>query len=85
MHEHIAAELRWRLRRWPETTRGLRNACVGLQHHYMDALMREMGLAPKVPGVRAADARDAPRRLRAAPRPRRALRDLLSCRISTAT
>jgi dimethylaniline monooxygenase (N-oxide forming) len=54
MHEHVAAELRWRMERWPESTLALRNACVGLQHHYMDGLMREMGLAPKVPGVRAA-------------------------------
>ena len=54
MHAHVTAELRWRLERWPESTRGLRNACVGLQHHYMDELMREMGRPPKVPGVRAA-------------------------------
>lgn len=54
MRSHIEAELRWRLARWPQSTRALRNACVGLQHHYMDGLMREMGLAPKVPGVRAA-------------------------------
>jgi cation diffusion facilitator CzcD-associated flavoprotein CzcO len=54
MHGHVAAELRWRLERWPESTRALRNACVGLQHHYMDELMREMGRPPKVPGVRAA-------------------------------
>ncbi len=54
MDAHIDAELRWRMQRWPESTRALRNACVGLQHHYMDALMREMGLAPKVPGIRAA-------------------------------
>ena len=54
MLEHVAAELEWRMARWPESTRGLRNACVGLQHHYMDALMREMGRAPKVPGPRAA-------------------------------
>lgn len=54
MHDHVAAELAWRMERWPETTRGLRNACVGLQHHYMDSLMREMGRPPKVPGVRAA-------------------------------
>ena len=51
MHDHVAAELAWRMERWPETTRGLRNACVGLQHHYMDALMREMGREPKVPGI----------------------------------
>ena len=38
----------------PRCTRALRNACVGLQHHYMDALMREMGRQPKVPGLRAA-------------------------------
>lgn len=54
MHAHIEAELRWRLERWPESTRALRNACVGLQHAYMDALMREMGRPPKVPGLRAA-------------------------------
>lgn len=54
MHDHIAAELAWRMARWPETTRALRNACVGLQHHYMDGLMREMGREPKVPGIRAA-------------------------------
>jgi hypothetical protein len=54
MHAHVAAELRWRMQRWPESTRALRNACVGLQHRYMDALMREMGRPPKVPGVRAA-------------------------------
>lgn len=54
MHAHIAAELRWRMERWPESTRALRNACVGLQFGYMDALMREMGRPPKVRGVRAA-------------------------------
>ncbi len=54
MHEHIAAELAWRLEHWPEMTRALRNACVGLQHRYMDDLLREMGLKPKVPGLRAA-------------------------------
>ena len=54
MHAHIAAELRWRMERWPETTRALRNACVGLQHHYMDGLMCEMGRPPKIPGIRAA-------------------------------
>ena len=54
MHASIAAELRWRLERWPESTRALRNACVGLQFGYMDALMREMGRPPKVRGVRAA-------------------------------
>lgn len=54
MHARIAAELRWRLERWPESTRGLRNACVGLQHLYMDELMREMGRPPKLPGLRPA-------------------------------
>lgn len=54
MHAHIAAELRWRLERWPQSTRALRNACVGLQYGYMDALMREMGRPPKVRGLRAA-------------------------------
>lgn len=54
MHARIAAELRWRLERWPESTRALRNACVGLQHHYMDELMREMGRPPKLPGLRPA-------------------------------
>lgn len=54
MHAHIAAELRWRMERWPESTRALRNACIGLQFGYMDALMREMGRPPKVHGVRAA-------------------------------
>jgi cation diffusion facilitator CzcD-associated flavoprotein CzcO len=54
MNAHISAELRWRMQRWPQSTRALRNACVGLQHHYMDGLMCEMGLAPKIPGIRAA-------------------------------
>ena len=54
MHAHVAAELRWRIGCWPESTRALRNACVGLQHRYMDGLMREMGRPPKLPGVRAA-------------------------------
>ena len=54
MHARIAAELRWRLERWPESTRALRNACVGLQFGYMDALMREMGRPPKLPGLRRA-------------------------------
>lgn len=54
MHAHIAAELRWRTERWPESTRALRNACVGLQFGYMDALMREMGRPPKVRGLRSA-------------------------------
>jgi len=54
MHAQVAAELRWRLERWPDTTRAVRNACVGLQFGYMDALMLEMGRPPKVPGLRAA-------------------------------
>ena len=54
MHARIDAELRWRLEHWPESTRALRNACVGLQHHYMDELMREMGRPPKLPGLRPA-------------------------------
>ena len=56
MHASIAAELRWRLERWPESTRALRNACVGLQFGYMDALMREMGSPPKVRGLRGVGA-----------------------------
>ena len=52
LHARIAAELRWRMERWPESTRALRNACVGLQFGYMDALMREMGRPPKVRGLR---------------------------------
>lgn len=54
MHAHVAAELRWRLERWPESTRALRNACVGLQYGYMDALLREMGRPARAGGLRAA-------------------------------
>ena len=75
MEAHIAAELDWRMQRWPESTRALRNACVGLQHHYMDSLMREMGHAPKLPGIRAALRAMRPAdyaALLAAPRPARA-------------
>ena len=60
MEAHIAAELDWRMQRWPESTRALRNACVGLQHRYMDRLMREMGLRRSCRGSAPRCARCAP-------------------------
>ena len=69
MHARIAAELRWRLERWPESTRALRNASVGLQFGYMEGAAARDG--PPAEGARAARrrARAAAGRLRGAAGP----------------